>query len=86
MWTYIADAALPLGLFRTVDQPGVARGNYGAAGSAVLHSLTALLLAYVQDRRGKVGSACVRVEEGDGNRVEEGDGNKDTSMVRQSTV
>ena len=88
VWAYVADAAVPLELFRTVDQPGVARGNYGAAGFAVLRSFTALLLAYVQDRKGKVGSACacVRVEEGDGNRVEEGDGNKDTSMIRQSTV
>lgn len=51
VWASLAHAVIPLGLFKTVDQPAVKAGNYGAAGFAILHSLTALYLAYVQDRR-----------------------------------
>lgn len=89
VWAYVADATIPLGLFRTVDQPAVVRGNYAAAGFAVLHSLTALLLAYVQYRRGGGREGDVFIEEGQGEReghqVEEG-GNKSASVVRQSTI
>ncbi|OJJ00720.1 hypothetical protein ASPVEDRAFT_885207 [Aspergillus versicolor CBS 583.65] len=77
VWAYVADATIPLGLFKTVDQPGVVKGNYGAAGFAVLHSLTALGLAFVQDRRGKGGEDM---------EVEVEDGNKSASVVRESTV
>lgn len=85
VWAYVADATIPLGLFRTVDQPGVVSGNYAAAGFAVLHSLTVLLLAYVQYRRGGGREEGVGVEEGESDRVEEG-GNKSASVVRESTI
>lgn len=51
VWAYVADATIPLGIFQTVDQPGVVAGNYGAAGFAILHPLTALTLGYVQHTR-----------------------------------
>ena len=53
VWASVAHATIPLALFQTVDQPGVVAGNYGSAGFAILHSLAALTLAYVQHRRGR---------------------------------
>lgn len=85
VWAYVADATIPLGLFRTVDQPGVVKGNYGAAGFAVLHSFTGLVLAFVQDRRGK-GGEDIQVEDGEGILGEAENGNKSASVVRESTV
>lgn len=53
VWAYVAGATILLGLFKGVDQPGVVKGNYTAAGFAVLHSLTALTLAYLQNGRSR---------------------------------
>lgn len=61
VWASLSHAVIPLGLFKTVDQPAVVAGNYGAAGFAILHSLTALSLAYVQHRRGR--TSIDRVED-----------------------
>ncbi|KAL4787133.1 major facilitator superfamily domain-containing protein [Aspergillus varians] len=72
VWAYVADATIPLGLFKTVDQPGVVVGNYGAAGFALLHSLSALTLAYLQHRRRKQ-SPGETLEESEENQVLEGE-------------
>lgn len=69
VWAYVADATIPLGLFQTVDQPGVVAGNYGAAGFAILHSLTALTLGYVQHKR----------KQREARTAEHSDDNNDTS-------
>jgi hypothetical protein len=43
----------PLFAFKTVDQPAVRGGNYGAAGMAFLYALAAIALAYLQHSRKK---------------------------------
>lgn len=55
VWASVSHAVMPLALFQTVDQPAVVAGNYGAAGFAILHSLTSFTLAYMQHRRGYMG-------------------------------
>lgn len=54
VWASVAHATIPLALFKTVDQPAVRSGNFGAMAFAILHSLTALALAYRQHRRGRM--------------------------------
>jgi ACS family pantothenate transporter-like MFS transporter len=53
VWASVSHAVMPLALFQTVHQPAVVAGNYGAAGFAILHSATAIGLAYYQHRRRK---------------------------------
>ena len=53
VWASLSHAVIPLGLFKTVDQPAVVAGNYGAFGFSVLHSLTSIALAYTQHQRGR---------------------------------
>ncbi|QKX56950.1 uncharacterized protein TRUGW13939_04058 [Talaromyces rugulosus] len=79
VWAYVADATIPLGIFQTVDQPGVVAGNYGAAGFAILHSLTALTLAYVQHTR-KQGEADT-IEHSDDNDASDSQINKSGATV-----
>lgn len=55
VWAYVGNATISLGLFKTVDQPGVVAGNYGAAGFALLQSFTSMTLAYIQHLRRKKG-------------------------------
>lgn len=64
VWASVSHAVIPLALFQTVDQPAVVAGNYGSAGFAILHSLAALTLAYMQHSRG-------RQDDGDDEDVEE---------------
>ncbi|KAI8254389.1 Pantothenate transporter liz1 [Colletotrichum sp. SAR11_239] len=49
-WSWTQDT-LPLFAFKTVDQPAVIGGNWGAAGMAFLYAIAALTLAYVQYKR-----------------------------------
>ena len=66
VWASVSHAAIPLALFRTVDQPAVVAGNYGAAGFSILHMLTSLALAYLQHRRRQGARGAVRdVADGD---------------------
>ncbi|SPO07767.1 uncharacterized protein DNG_10462 [Cephalotrichum gorgonifer] len=51
VWASLSHAVIPLAIFQTVNQPAVVAGNYGAAGFAILHTLTALSLAYLQHSR-----------------------------------
>ncbi len=53
VWASVSHAVIPLAIFKTVDQPAVVAGNYGAFGFAVLHSATAIGLAYLQHSRGR---------------------------------
>lgn len=46
----------PLFAFKTVDQPSLIGGNYGAAGMAFLYAFAAVALAYLQYSREKKGS------------------------------
>ncbi|WYZ35329.1 hypothetical protein EsH8_I_001605 [Colletotrichum jinshuiense] len=48
-WTTIA--VVPLFAFKTVDQPVVTGGNWGAAGMSFLYAIAALTLAYIQHKR-----------------------------------
>jgi MFS transporter, ACS family, pantothenate transporter len=50
-WAWTAIATIPLGAFKTTDQPAVIVGNYTAAGCLFVLAGTALLLAYIQHRR-----------------------------------
>ena len=63
VWAYVGSATIPLGLFKTVDQPSVVAGNYGAGAFAILHSLTTLTLAYIQHRRRAKGKELFLVED-----------------------
>ncbi|EQB53981.1 major facilitator superfamily transporter [Colletotrichum gloeosporioides Cg-14] len=51
-WSWTQDT-LPLFAFKTVDQPAVIGGNWGAAGMAFLYAIAALTLAYIQYKREK---------------------------------
>lgn len=55
VWAYVGSATIPLAIFKTVDQPAVVSGNYGAAGFAILQVLTSLGLAYLQHSRRRKG-------------------------------
>ncbi|KAJ4998472.1 Pantothenate transporter liz1 [Colletotrichum sp. SAR 10_66] len=46
-WSWTQDT-LPLFAFKTVDQPAVIGGNWGAAGMAFLYAIAALTLAHIQ--------------------------------------
>ncbi|KPI45080.1 Pantothenate transporter liz1 [Cyphellophora attinorum] len=52
-WAWTAIATIPLGAFKTTDQPAVIIGNYTAAGCLFLLAGTAILLAYIQHRRAR---------------------------------
>ena len=69
VWASISHAVMPLALFRVVDQPAVVAGNYGAAGFAILHSGTALTLAWWQRRQRKA-NGSLSEESGDDERSE----------------
>ncbi|KAJ0350594.1 hypothetical protein COL154_013238 [Colletotrichum chrysophilum] len=47
----MAHAYRPLFAFKTVDQPAVVGGNWGAAGMAFLYAIAALTLAHIQYKR-----------------------------------
>ncbi|KAI8167079.1 Pantothenate transporter liz1 [Colletotrichum sp. SAR 10_65] len=49
-WSWTQDT-LPLFAFKTVDQPAVIGGNWGAAGMAFLYAIAALTLAHIQYKR-----------------------------------
>lgn len=51
VWAWTAIATIPLGVFKTTDQPAVVAGNWTAAGFLFLLAATALALAYLQHVR-----------------------------------
>lgn len=51
VWAWTAIATIPLGAFKTTDQPAVVAGNWTAAGALFLLAGAAMLLAYIQHRR-----------------------------------
>jgi ACS family pantothenate transporter-like MFS transporter len=71
VWAWTAIATIPLGAFKTTDQPAVIVGNYTAAGFLFLLAATAIALAYLQHQRAlknpgyEVGDSAGRTERED---------------------
>jgi len=80
VWPGVAAATIPLAVFQTVQQPGVIKGNWTAAGFHVLQVIATLILAYlVSSRRVKDEKVNVSVLGSGGDSVDTESGRESTS-------